>query len=784
MMKIRHLAVIAVAVLLLSACGGGGGGGGGGPTAMQPAPIPGPEPTLPPLTSSNPEYHLGTARFTTHQPDVLEQIGAHHAYAMGLTGRGVRIGIDDTIVDYTQSAEFGGRVKLLDADGAKLSYLHPFGDKPFSDVAVCQQNRTCKIWEGNSQGDKEAPNSWVRDIVSQEGWPIRDDSVFVVDEFYSERDPFESLFRWREVPTPYGVEGKHGTTVASVAAGKNLGVAPDATIIPVAQNLSDDQRADALANNALRFVIAALPVADRRIVDTELASIQRNEYANFDIINRSYGRTLFDPDVVSGAITAELRWFGQYLPRYLDAALQADRPDAQKTILVYSAGNDGQPYSGLGADFPYWIPELRGHSLAVAATDPRTGVIASYSNRCGPVPPDWDAARHGPHYCLVAPGTVRGLVTNPNTPGQGDIGDGLLGTSYAAPIVSGSLALLMEHFRGTRGNTAIVKRMLDTADRSGRYADLETYGAGHLDLEAALMPVGTLTAGQSAHALSRTTLQVPTAFGSVAGRVAGVELAAFDDQDFPFWVPMSALVSTRVINHSPIPIFEGQDGEGTPVADPNTLGLHWMPDGDAGRLWLAGERGWMTGFGPASASLAHLPDDSGWGHGLSLDNGGYLATETSGAFGSDLRSGMVWTSRAFKHDLGGGWRMDTMGTLALSLPQYGSGAIFQASPSVMSALSMRVGTEGWGFTVEQPLRAESGTGTFHVENGQIENGERLYDEYRIPLRPEAREVRMTLRHEREGLGGSIAMEASSAMNAGHATGQRDASIGFAYRMTW
>ena len=110
-MQNRHLALIAVAILLLSACGGGGGGGGGGPTDMRPAPMPEPEPTPPPLTSSNPEYHLGTARFTTHQPDVLEQIGAHHAYARGLTGRGVKIGIDDTIVDYTQSAEFGGRVK-------------------------------------------------------------------------------------------------------------------------------------------------------------------------------------------------------------------------------------------------------------------------------------------------------------------------------------------------------------------------------------------------------------------------------------------------------------------------------------------------------------------------------------------------------------------------------------------------------------------------------------------------------------------------------------------------
>jgi len=62
----------------------------------------------------------------------------------------------------------------------------------------------------------------------------------------------------------------------------------------------------------------------------------------------------------------------------------------------------------------------------------------------------------------------------------------------------------------------------------------------------------------------------------------------------------------------------------------------------------------------------------------------------------------------------------------------------------MSALAMRIGKHNTGLIVEQPLRAESGTGTFRIENGRIENGQRLYDEYRIPLQAEARELRMTL----------------------------------------
>ena len=97
---------------------------------------------------------------------------------------------------------------------------------------------------------------------------------------------------------------------------------------------------------------------------------------------------------------------------------------------------------------------------------------------------------------------------------------------------------------------------------------------------------------------------------------------------------------------------------------------------------------------------------------------------------------------------------------------------------------MHLGTEGTGVTVEQPLRAETGTGTFRVENGRMENGRRLYDEYRVPLRPEARALRMTLRHERKAAGGRVAIQVGGAMNAGHVPGEHETNVGFAYRLTW
>ena len=761
------------ALVFLAACGGGGGGRITDPGSRKPVPR---EPT--PLSSSDPEYHLETARFTTHQPQVLEQIGAHHAYAEGLTGRGVRIGIDDTIVDYTQTSEFGSRVKTSAADGASLVYDRPDGDLYFSDVDDCQFDPSCSIWTGNSREDPEAVNDWTKQIIREAGWPTRDDSVFLADNYFLQLYPLGALFRWKEVPTPYGRVGSHGTITASVAAGMNLGVAPEATIVPIARNLTGDQAADEAAWNILRNIIAEFPTPVRSSFDDQLSVSIRDSYTKFDIINRSYG--------VRGSVGAvineynDFQWASLYLPQSLRASLQSDVPDAEKTIIVYAAGNDSDQHPGLGAGLPFFVSSMRGHTLSVVATDPGTGAIADYSNRCGSLPSNWNSARHGPHYCLAAPGTVQGLVPNPNTPSQGYVGSGMEGTSFAAPVVSGALALLMEHFRGTRGNTVVVRRMLDTANRSGRYADLETYGAGFLDLEAALSPVGTLNAGQSARALSRTTLYTPAAFGPVVQRAAGIELAVFDSQDFPFWIPVSSRIVSRNGARSPIPVFD--EGIGAP-AGLDVLGQRWTALGGVERLRRQGTQ-WVAGFGPTSASLTRWPRGRGWGYGLSFDNDKYLGSRTSGAFGSDLRSGMAWASRRFERELDATWRVEATGTVGFGAPHYEKNAIFEASPSLLSAMSFRIGTENTGFVVEQPLRAETGRGTFRVESGRIHNGQRLYDEYRIRLRPDARELRMTIRHEREAGGGRIAFEFGTAMNAGHATGERESSVGVAFRRAW
>ena len=167
----------------------------------------------------------------------------------------------------------------------------------------------------------------------------------------------ERLFRWYEVPTPYGTPGNHGTIVASVAAGKNLGVAPEATIIPIATNLTGDQEEDWFAGQVLRSFVTGLLEADRNAFDDDLAQALRQNYARFDIINRSYGIPLFDPDVIAADLNTEITWLSTNLPKEPRRGIPDQYPRRrERTILVYAAGNEGQPYSGIGADYPFYDP--------------------------------------------------------------------------------------------------------------------------------------------------------------------------------------------------------------------------------------------------------------------------------------------------------------------------------------------------------------------------------------------------------------------------------------------
>ena len=264
----------------------------------------------------------------------------------------------------------------------------------------------------------------------------------------------------------------HGTAVASIAAGARLadprtshGVAWGADIAMFALTLGTGDG-----------VYRPISVEDLALNDAEDAALYeqalswRDGARKVDILNLSFGYQ----GLIARYTEQELR---DNYGGTIAALAQGDAEE--KAILVWAAGNTHgdscdpsisdscSKYGALNAvspsilsGLPARIEELRGHSIAVGALNPVDGQIASFSNRCG------IAAA----YCIAAPG--KNVSFAYFGPYQGDAfqGDAFRGfatgsgTSFAAPMVAGGLALMKQIFRDQLSNTDLVTR----AVRNGR----------------------------------------------------------------------------------------------------------------------------------------------------------------------------------------------------------------------------------------------------------------------------------------------------------------------------
>ena len=718
---------------------------------------------------------LNDERFTVFQPHVLDMVGVHYAYAQGLTGKGVRLGIEDDIVNYTLP-EFAGRISFA---GASLTYP-VLGEADYT--ARCgQEGIECGLFSYSVDLSKypQFEALAVRWIIASNDWPDEGERWFLRNDHYEEDD----LQRWAEIPHATSRDW-HGTSVASVAAGRDFGVAPGATVIPIATDFSSEGLiADYVSDYSFLQLVSTLSDSDRRAIDSEFARRIASDYAHYDIINRSFGIGVFDPASIDAVLNDGTQWWGKNLRRLLPemwrAYMQTGTDPDDRTVVVYAAGNHIEEFSGLGADIPFYEPHVRGSQLSVMALG-HDGAHALYTNFCGALPSDWDAGRWGRHFCLAAPGTVNSAASA----GKGYFYHEIDGTSFAAPVVAGAIALLMEHFRGQLGNTEIVKRVVNTANNQGRYAQLEIYGAGLLDLKAALSPVGrtvTGTASQSGDAML-TRLFVPQSMGALGPRLAskGVEVASLDSLGAPFWSPPMQFVHTIRHELEAIPTFSEpeQDGYGQPH-------LGFTPDTLAGPVNV---NGLHLLLGANKLGLEQAPRN-GFRWGILGDGASWQGGRTSGAFGDRVRSMTAWAGRSTRFKLDDKWSLNASATLALGRALFESGSMLDAGAHVLSTWDLGVerGVRGRGtwsrLALSQPLRAESGKGTFTYLAG-LKDGSRVYEEATVSLAPEGRELEFALTHETPIGRGRGVFKVAHSWDARHEPGRTGLRVGVAYRLNW
>ena len=560
---------------------------------------------------------------------------------------------------------------------------------------------------------------------------------------------------------------------------------------------------------------------------TTLSSLDSEDASYAALLTRGLG-LLGGSDVVNMSFTysglvesyseAELR---VALTSTIRAAAQGSTPAKNRGLIVHSAGNNhgkscdpatarvGDTCSGgrlvasspnVDAGLMARISELRPHSVAVVSTD-RDGEISSFSNRCG-IAAKW---------CIAAPGENM-LVAYWGPGGEGGTTPGYLGyargngTSYAAPVVSGGLALVMHYFRGQLGNPEVLTRVFETADvtpdsvadgarcpphldTDGDRSDCElssTLGRGLMNLDAATRPVGTLGTGVQGHEapLAFSILRTPAAWGDLSGRLGEAELAGFDRWNAPFWVPLRSRVSPAADTAAVFPAFAAEADE----ADlPTWRGLSWTPHRGPSpeRLrfaWTADEGGGLRAGGVSFTSRGGRLRT-----GLVFEQGALLGGSGEGAFAGEAGHGMVFGTFRKGWPVGKkpGLRLRVSATLAGGRLG-GDQSLLRGARGLYSSglVALERGDEDGVTTlsVEQPLRAEGGSATFRRPVGRTRDGDWVYRTLEVGLRPEARALELGLRHERPLGRGRIVFGVSHTVDAGHVPGEEETSLGARYRL--
>ncbi len=262
-------------------------------------------------------------------------------------------------------------------------------------------------------------------------------------------------------------EGGHGTAVAFTLAGRRNdagthGVAFDSTLIVMR--------------------------ADRPGTCATASKDDEDSGCKFgtDAITRG-----LDAARTAGAKVVNISLGGSDMPQSLKDAV--GRATAAGLVVVIAAGNDGStnpdPFTNVAS-------EAQGRNQVIIAGSVGAGDgISSFSDRAG---------TGAAHFLTAVGESVR-------APDQTDTAALWSGTSFAAPQISGAVALLAQAFPNLTG-AQIVDVLFKSARDAGAPGVDAVYGNGVLDLTRAFQPLGTTSVAGSKAVVSTTsnaTLSAP-----------------------------------------------------------------------------------------------------------------------------------------------------------------------------------------------------------------------------------------------------------------------------------
>jgi hypothetical protein len=461
----RFLSLIPVLVTL-SGCGGGGGGGGSGGGSLQSFTIQSPNPVSSSQFSTTgtaniaavPNYGKATISLDTgpyssenvqaktesnvqfHPTDHLTDTGATTAWASGWTGNGQKIGVIDD----------------------------------FSDPITLRRDFT------------------ISRTATDTGY---DSATFP-------RNPVTMTGTY-DVTYKVLMNVTHGALVSNIAGGDSAGssVAATANFDATSRTLTNCD-----TNGAVWFDTCSVSSSfyfddsSAGVTYNKVAGVARDATVTETHVDLSSGNTTSTTSVISHVNTFSSGFASINLSISMPLAIQTwsefetgsntdnhqSLLNSSEAVIVVAAGNEGAScQDGNLEDCNYMAlvvssaDAVKDQSLIVGALNGDNDDIASYSNKAGVVKERY----------ILASGETGYLLSN---------GSAVVGTSFAAPRVSGAVAILRHKFPNLNASqTSDVLLLTADKDIDGNGSDdfsgtSEIYGHGKLDLLNALSPIGTL----------------------------------------------------------------------------------------------------------------------------------------------------------------------------------------------------------------------------------------------------------------------------------------------------
>ena len=569
-------------------------------------------------------YHDGAWGTTNNSGDVLGAIGARHAYAMGLTGAGVKVAVVDSTIQSDHEDLDDNFLKNYDISGGR----------------------------GSTNPDN------------------------------------------------------HGTHVAGIIAAEKgngtgaHGVAYDAEIIGIGMGIGDE--------GGLTFTPGTIAAG----INSAVADGAR-------IFNNSWGSVYYGFNNNSNLDDQT----------YRDAVIDAIDAGA---VFVWAAGNNYSAYTYLGDN-----NTSQEAKAALRYAELADGWVNVVNLDWDPVAERWVIANETGggndigsqicgvtmDYCLGAPGTNIGSTVLDGTY------DNYSGTSMAAPMVSGGIAILFQAFPYVE-TADILQLLFATADDLGEVGVDRIYGHGMMNLASALQPSGSMNIATTSSTNTNRGIAATTtslkAEGSLLAAIssAASDLVVLDDFDRAFTVGATGISSiagssldTASLSQSLKSDFDNLATFGAPMtevaATSGALGmLSDQVDVGTGRFSYRA----VTKETSASAEMQYLQLQSGEGwkvaHSASLieEDGQLFGNVGTGAYALVDRATTVSVAANGSRQLGNDWTM--FGGIGLSQTDVDStpNSLIDVSDHITSASAL-VGVRRSGIGVH-------GTGEFALHLGQ------------------------------------------------------------------